>query len=150
MDALTLLDLLADDLNRATQVPLSGGKAVVDREKTLELIEKIRAALPGDILEAEQIKREREKLLTDAARDAEQQIQEAREQARVLLSEHEIVAQATAEARAIVMHAKDHATQIRRAANDYAKELLANMESMLEGHVELLSKNRESLKHLIQ
>ena len=150
MDALTLLDLLADDLNRATQVPLSGGKAVVDREKTLELIEKIKAALPGDLLEAEQIKHEREKTLTDAAREAEQQLEEAREQARVLLSEHEIVAQATAEARAIVMHAKDHATQIRRAANDYAEELLANMESMLEGHVELLNKNRESLKQLIQ
>ena len=150
MDVLTLLDLLVDELNRATQVPLSGGKAMVDREKLIGTIEQIKEALPQDIITAEGIKRDREKILMDAKREAEQLITEASEQACVILSEHEIVARATAEGRAIVAHAQDHSTQIRRAANDYAEELLANMESLLAGHVELLNRNRESLKKIIK
>ena len=38
----TLLDLLIDELNRAAQVPLSGGKAMVDREKIIETVEQIK------------------------------------------------------------------------------------------------------------
>lgn len=150
MDVLTLLDLLTDELNRATQLPLSGGKAMVDREKMIETIEQIRSALPEDIVLAEQIKREREKILTDAGREAEQLVEEAREQARFLLSEHEIAARAAEEAHAMLAHAQDHSAQICRAANDYAEELLANMESLLAGHVELLNRNRESLKRMIK
>ena len=150
MDVLTLLDLLVDELNRATQVPLSGGKAMVDREKMIETVEQIKSALPEDIIEAEQIKRDREKILMDANREAEQLVTEASEQAIVLLSEHEIVMRAQAEARSIVGHAQEHSAQIRRAANDYAEELLSNMENLLAGHVELLNRNRESLRKIIK
>ena len=150
MDVLTLLDLLVDELNRATQVPLSGGKAMVDREKMIDTVEQIKSALPEDIITAAQIKSEREKILLDAKREAEQLITEASEQACVILSEHEIVMRATAEARGLVAHAQEHSAQIRRAANDYAEELLGNMESLLAGHVELLNRNRESLKKIIK
>ena len=136
MDVLTLLDLLIDELNRAAQVPLSGGKAMVDREKMIETVE--------------QIKREREKIITEANREAEQLVSEAQEQACQLLSEHEIVRQANAEARAIVTHAQEHSSKIRRAANDYAEELLASMDNILSSHVELLNRNRESLRKMIK
>ena len=70
MDVLTLLDLLIDELNRAAQVPLSGGKAMVDREKMIETVEQIKTALPEDITQAQQIKREREEIITEANREA--------------------------------------------------------------------------------
>ena len=150
MDVLTLLDLLIDELNRAAQVPLSGGKAMVDREKMIETVEQIKTALPKDITQAQQIKREREKIITEANREAEQPVSEAQEQACQLLSEHEIVRQANAEARAIVTHAQEHSSKIRRAANDYAEELLASMDNILSSHVELLNRNRESLRKMIK
>ena len=150
MDVLTLLDLLIDELNRAAQVPLSGGRAMVDREKMIETVEQIKTALPEDITQAQQIKRDREGIITEANREAEQLVSEAQEQACQLLSEHEIVRQANAEARAIVTHAQEHSAKIRRAANDYAEELLASMDNILSSHVELLNRNRESLRKMIK
>ena len=72
LDAGSSVDLLIDELNRAAQVPLSGGKAMVDREKMIETVEQIKTALPEDITQAQQIKREREEIITEANREAEQ------------------------------------------------------------------------------
>ena len=67
MNILSLLDVLEDELERGTNLPI-GNRALVNKGKCLEIIRDIRLNMPEEIKQAEWIKMERQK---DSGRSAE-------------------------------------------------------------------------------
>ena len=59
MNVNELLDTIEDTLEESTSMPLSGGKRLVDVEKVRDYLDDIRANLPGELRQAQQIVNDR-------------------------------------------------------------------------------------------
>ena len=59
MNVNELLDTIEDALEESANVPLSGGKRIVDVEQIRDYLDEIRANLPGELRQAQQIVNDR-------------------------------------------------------------------------------------------
>lgn len=70
MDVLLLLDALENIVEKAGGIPLSG-KIVVNKDELIDIIKDIRIKLPDEIKQAQWIREERQKILSDAKKEAD-------------------------------------------------------------------------------
>ena len=101
MNVNELLDTIEDTLEESTSMPLSGGKRLVDVEKVRDYLDDIRANLPGELRQAQQIVNDRAQIVDTANAQAQAIVKKAEERARILVSDAEIVK--AAEQRAAAM-----------------------------------------------
>lgn len=144
MNILNLLDLLEDELEKGASIPFSG-KSLVNRDKCLDIIRDIRLNLPDEIKQAEWIKKERQRILVDAQREAETIVQEAEQRIKSMIDENEITQRAYLASREIIETAQENAKEIRLGAKEYADSLLQEIDSYLLQHLEVLRNNRQEL-----
>ena len=109
MNVNELLDTIEDTLEESTSMPLSGGKRLVDVEKVRDYLDDIRANLPGELRQAQQIVNDRAQIVDTA--NAQAQAIEGRPAAR--RRDHrrcpERVAHAASDRdRLLRQHAQDH------------------------------------------
>ncbi len=121
------------------------GKVWIDREELLELIKKIRIALPDEIKEAEWVSREKERYIAQAQEEAKRILKEAENYAERLVREDQITARAEEDAHRIINEAKQMAREIEIEALQYANQLLENLEDSLERTLTVVHKGREEL-----
>ena len=91
MNVNELLDTIEDTLAESANMPLSGGKRIVDVDQIQEYLDEIRANLPGELRQAQAIVNDRGQIVDSANAQAKAIIRQAEERARVLVSESEIV-----------------------------------------------------------
>jgi vacuolar-type H+-ATPase subunit H len=144
MNILNLLDILEDELENGTTVPLLG-KIMIDRDKCLDIIRDIRLNLPEALKQAELIKKERQRILAEAQKEAETILKEAEQHIKALVDEHEITQMAYQQSREIIENAQDSAKKIRLGAREYADDLLQEVEHYLTEQLETIRQNREEL-----
>ncbi len=121
------------------------GKVWIDREELLELVKKIRIALPDEIKEAEWVSREKERYIAQAQEEAKRILKEAENYAERLVREDQITARAEEDAHRIINEAKQMAREIEIEALQYANQLLENLEDSLERTLTVVHKGREEL-----
>lgn len=141
-----VLDRLDDMVDKATQIPLSGGKCIVNSEKIRDCIDDIRLNLPTEIKQAKAIVMDRTDIIDNAKREADSIIRRAEEQARVMVSESEIVHQAQAKANEIMAQATAKAKEIKSATNDFADNVFRATEEMLVNSLSEVKKARQTVK----
>ena len=112
--------------------PLSSTKIIVNKEHLDELLRELRMKTPDEIKRYQKIISNRDAILADAKAKADAMIEEAQVQTTELVSEHEIMQQAYAQANEIDNATMD-ANEIRMGAIQYTDDLLANAESII-GH----------------
>ena len=76
MEIFTLLETLEDILERSKSVPFTE-KAIVDKEEVLEIIKDVRLKLPDELKQAKWIKEERQRILLEAEKEADEIVKEA-------------------------------------------------------------------------
>ena len=91
MNVNELLDTIEDALEESANVPLSGGKRIVDVEQIRDYLDEVRAALPGELRQAQQIVNDRAQIVDSANAQAQAIVKKAEERARILVSDAEIV-----------------------------------------------------------
>jgi len=89
MEILSILESLEDLVEKSVSVPFSG-KCMIDKEEILEIIKEIRLKLPDDIKQAKWVKEERQRILLEAQKEANEIIKDAENQISSLIDEHEI------------------------------------------------------------
>jgi cell division septum initiation protein DivIVA len=99
-----------------------------DLDRFFAQVNRIRAALPDEIQAANRVAHEREQILASAEAERQRLLEEAREQAALLVSNDEVVRRATEQAEEIIQRATTEAAEIRRSAEGYATRVLANLE----------------------
>ena len=72
-----ILDMLDELLDRAWNLPLSGGRCVIDAEKVREMVDDIRLNLPDEIKQAKAIVKDRSEILSSAKTEAEAIVRKA-------------------------------------------------------------------------
>ena len=151
MDVFKLLDEMDELVSSSSKVPLSG-KSMIDKRELLELVDEIRIKLPDELKQAEWIKEERQRILTEAQSDADTMVKEVQVHIESMVDHHEIVTEAEKRGEEILERAQISAKEVRSGAREYADNILASVVENLkeigirvDDTVELLETNREEL-----
>jgi len=145
MEILAILETLEDVIERGVSVPFSG-KCLVDKEEVLEIIKEIRLKLPDDIKQAKWVKEERQRILLEAQKEANNIIKDAESRISALVDEHEITKKAYEQANEIIENAQKNARNIRLGTREYADSVLNKVEQILKETLEVIQTNRDELK----
>ena len=145
MDIMALIDRIEEIVDNGRAVPLSHNK-MVDPDKVYEIIDEIRAQFPDELKQARWIVKERQEMLEEAEKEANRILEEARERAHQLANEQEVVRLAEQQAADIMDRAKQQEREIRLGAEDYADEMLANLEVNLGKLLTAVQRGRDRLQ----
>jgi cell division septum initiation protein DivIVA len=145
MDILALIDRIEELIDSGRNVPLSGNK-IIDPEKVYELIDEIRAQFPDELKQARWIVKERQEMLEEAEKEASRVLEEAKSRAEAIASEQEIVKLAEQQRADILDDARAREREIRLGAEDYADEMLANLEVNLGKLLTSVQRGRDRLQ----
>ncbi|MDI6689087.1 MAG: ATPase [Actinomycetota bacterium] len=145
MDIMALIDKLEDLIARGKKVPLSSS-VVISEQKLYEIIDQVRGTLPEELKQARWIVKERQEMLAEAEKEANRIIDEARQKAQAITSETEIVKLAEQKAAEIIEMARAKEREIRLGAEDYADEMLANLEVNLGKLLTAVQRGRDRLQ----
>jgi vacuolar-type H+-ATPase subunit H len=145
MDVLVLIDKLDDLVHNARTVPLTDS-VMVDREEIYDLLDQMRSTIPEEIKQARWIVKERQEMLAEAKQEAERVLKEAQDRAEQLASEMEVVRLADRQAGQILEDAREREREIRLGAEDYADEVLGNLEVNLDKFLAAVRRGRERLQ----
>ncbi len=145
MNFIELLNELEDELDSAFSVP-GIGRALVNREKCLDVIKDMRLHFPDELKQADWIMKERKRILADAQKEAETLISEAEDHLKALVNESEVMKEADNQAKDIINSARESAKEIRLGAIEYADEVLENAEKYVAELFDLIKVNRMELK----
>ncbi|WHH59883.1 ATPase [Petroclostridium sp. X23] len=145
MEVFSLVDTLEDIVERGVPIPLSG-KSVVNKEDILELIQEIRLKLPEDLKQAKWVKEERQRILLEAQKEANNIIKDAENKIISMIDEHELTKRAYEQASEIISNAQKNAREIRLGTKEYADDILSNLEKIIQDTMDVLRENRQELK----
>lgn len=116
MDILHLIDRLEEIVGEARKLPVGGG-VVVSRQRLIDLIDRMRVAVPKEVYDSRDVLERQEEVLRAAHEDAEIMLAEARAQIEERLKDD-----------ALVKAAKDRADEIASEAEKKAEDLLRDSE----------------------
>ena len=145
MEIFTLLDTLEDLIENAKKVPFSE-KLIVEREEFLDLIKEIRLKLPDELKQAKWVKEERERILTEAQKEADDVVKETENRIISMIDEHEITKKAYEQKNQIMSAANESSRQITQGAREYADSILENLAKSLEKTLKEIEDDRKELK----
>lgn len=143
MSVYRVLEKLEAYVHEGTWLP--AGYRVLSEERLLELVEKIRASLPEEVGRAKIITKDQERMLRAAQERAEAIVTEATSKHQELVDEHEIVRRARTTAQTVLNEAEERARKIREGADQYAAQVLAELEARLNAAIGSVRKGREAL-----
>jgi cell division septum initiation protein DivIVA len=106
----------------------------------------VRAQYPDELKQARWIVKERQEMLEEAEKEANRVLEEARDRAQALANETEVVRLAEAQAADILDKARTQEREIRLGAEDYADEMLANLEVNLGKLLTAVQRGRDRLQ----
>ena len=145
MDVLVLIEKLDDLVHNAKAVPLTD-QVRIDREEIWEILDQMRATIPEEIKQARWIVKERQEMLSEAKREAERLVGDARESAASMASQQEIVKLAERQAAELLGDARQREREVRLGAEDYADEVLGTLEVNLGKFLQAVQRGRERLQ----
>ena len=142
----SLIDELEDVLESSWQLPLTGGKCIIDSEELKRIIEDMRLRLPQEIRQAKNIVSDRSDIINDAKKEADAIVKSTEEKVKILASQSEVLRQAQTKAREILEEAESRAKEMRTAANEYVDSLMKDTDHVLTSGISEIRKARQSLK----
>ena len=126
-----LLDELEDIIENGRSAPFSN-RVSIDKDEVYDLISELRVKLPNELKQAQWIIEERNKILIDAQREADQIVKSAEERLQRMIDENEVTKKAYDQAAAIIDSAKKNAKEMRLGAVEYSEGILTDVENSLK------------------
>ena len=137
-----LINSLYDYIQDAKNLPLSADKCVLERDKALDILDEIIARLPGELKQSRAIVESRNELISQARREAETIIRQAREQADQLVTKEAIYNEAKRRSEELAMQTQNRITQIQKAGYGYMDETLRQTEEAIARSLEEVRQTR--------
>jgi len=130
VDLLSALNELEELVETSSKVPFTR-KVMVEEERLLDLLDRIRTTMPEEVRQAKWIIQEREKVLGDSQKEAMRILDDVQKQIERKADDSEVVRQAKAVAEEIVAKAESVAREMREGAKGYADDILGNLQDSL-------------------
>ncbi|MCK9478975.1 MAG: ATPase [Firmicutes bacterium] len=141
MEILEIIDVLEDTIEKGLNIPLAS-KCMLDKDELLELIQEIRLKLPDDLKQAKWVKDERQRILMEAQKEANDIIKSTEDKIISMINENEITKRAREKAEEIITSANKRSKEIRLGTRQYADDILTDMEEIMEKTMQTLRNNR--------
>jgi len=168
MDILHLIDRLEEMASEARRLPVGGG-AVISRQRLLDLIDRMRVAVPREVYDSREVVARKDEVLHQAQVEAAQHLEEAKSEIERRLQETEVVKAAEERAREVLAEAQARAQELARSAEEqargrlddaqevsraqmreadaYALQTLKRLEQELDGFLGTVRKGIDTLEH---
>ena len=148
MEIFTFLERLEELIEQGKKVPFTE-KCIVEKNELLDIIKEIRLNLPDELNKAKWIKEERERIIAEAQKDAEDIVKEAENRIISMIDEHEITKKAYEKKNEIIASANEMYRDYNRKAASYADEILGNVEENMKKLSTSLENVEASLKEAL-
>lgn len=126
-----IIGALYDMVQDARSMPLAADKCILERDRVLDMLDEIIAQLPGELKQSRTIVESRNELISQARREAENILSEAREKAKQMVTREAIYAEAKKRSEELVGQTQARINQLRKAANEYMDESLRQTEEVV-------------------
>ena len=120
MDILHLIDRLEEIVGEGRRVPVGGG-VVVSRQKMIDLVDRMRVAVPREVYDARELIEQRERVMEEGRRQAADLLGKAHEELDKRLTETEVVKAAHERSREITLEAERRVRDLLQAAEEQAR-----------------------------
>ena len=126
------------------QVTTAGVRSVMERVR--DYLDDIRANLPGELRQAQQIVNDRAQIVDTANAQAQAIVKKAEERARILVSDAEIVKAAQQRAAEITAAAQSESRTLRQTVTDYCDNMLKTTEEAMVENAAQVKNVRANLR----
>ena len=126
-----IINSLYDLIQDAKNVPLSADKCMLERDKALDMLDEIIARLPGELKQSRAIVESRNEIVTQARREAETVIRQAKEEAEKMVTQEAIYQEAQRKCQEMVMQTQVRLADLRRVSNEYMDDALRRTEEAI-------------------
>lgn len=140
MEFIELIDELLEYVENTSNLPLSS-KSIIDKIEVVELIKEIKKKIPEDLNKAKWVLKERERILRDAEKEAQNMINNSGKQLMSLIDEHEITKSARNKATETIKEMQAKKTEINNSIREYAGGILKDLEKNLENCLGRIKEN---------
>jgi len=145
LELFNILNEMEELIEGSPKIPMTR-RVLVDEDRLLDYLDRIRTSLPEELRQARWIIQEREKVITDSKREALRIIEDAEKQLEKKADESVITRKAQEMAEEIQQRAEQVAQQIKQGARDYADEILEELEKRLNQLITQVQEGRSELK----
>src|SRR5690606_24216657 len=146
MEIFRILDEMELLLKGSRKMPLSGGKSLVETNRFLDRVDRMRAILPEELESARSVLSEKDRIVNEACAEADQYIAQYKNEAARMVDDNEITRNAMTVAEEIIAKSERIAQQIRRDADDYADGVLGHIEYVLRKGLDTVVQGRDQIK----
>lgn len=143
MSVYRVLEKLESYVHEGTWLP--AGYRILSEERLIEFVEKIRSSLPEEVGRAKIIAKDQDRMLRAAHEKAQAIVTEATSKHQELVDDHEIVERARRTAEVVLREAEERARKVREGADQYAMQMLGELEARLSAAIGSVRKGRETL-----
>jgi len=143
MDIEQIMNEIEERIDKCRTIPF-WGKGIIDKEDILELIQEMRNKFPEEMRQAKWVKEERQRIISDAQKEAAAMVKATEEKIAAMVNEHDITQQAYAKANQIIDSAQQNSREIRLGANQYADDVLRALEEELVKTADTIRANRNN------
>ncbi len=141
---LDLIEMLDEVVRKAAPVPLSK-KSMVDVAQIDDIATRMRLALPKEIQQAQNVVADKNRIINDAKKEAEDIIRKAEQRRKELLDQSDIMKEARKRATEEISNAQSRSNLIRTSTNEFTDNMLARVEELLAKDINNLRIMRKTL-----
>lgn len=145
MELLNILNELEELIEESPKVPMTR-RIMVDENRILDYLDRIRTSLPEEIRQAKWLVKERDKVLTESKKEAQRMLEDVNRQIEQRAEDSEIARQADAIAQQTIQKAEEVSSQIRQGAREYADDILMGLEDKLSKMLGEIQQGRSELR----
>ena len=120
-------------------------RTMVNEDHLLDLLDKLRDQLPVEIEQARQVASQRQTIISEAQRKAEQIISMAENQSKEMIQRDAVVVLATEEAERVRRETEADILRQQEGADKYADEVLAELEAKVSRALQIVQNGRQFL-----
>lgn len=140
-----VLDELEAIIRDASGVPMRKGRAVVDRADLLMMLDELRGTLPGELSEAEEIRRECAAIVAAAEEEARRIVEDAHERSEAKVLDTELYRRSQRRAAEGIDRAESYAREIRGGSEVYQDRVLGQLENWFQDSLVSVGESRKEL-----
>jgi crotonobetainyl-CoA:carnitine CoA-transferase CaiB-like acyl-CoA transferase len=168
MDILHLIDRLEEMAAEGRRLPVGGG-VVISRQRLLDLIDRMRVAVPREVYDSREVIQHRDEVLRLAEEQAAQLLEQTKAELERKLQETEVVKAAEERSRELLAEAQTRAQDLVKSADEqargrlddaqessraqmreadvYALQTLKRLEQELDGFLMTVRRGIDTLEH---
>ncbi|MDR1564734.1 MAG: ATPase [Oscillospiraceae bacterium] len=143
-----LLEELEELIANSAQLPLSGGKVLVNADQALEIVQELQNNLPQELAAARELLVEKDRILRDAENEKREVLRKAEAKARHIVDSDTLVVQARRKSDEILANANAKAREIFLSAKKYAEDIFAQTDDTLNAFISRVRTSRQNLKNI--